>query len=93
MRNKTICTHNNFEYEDPIHYAELRVRPLSDALPACQYPENYGDEHEEDRKQYRREDTPEEVGNGAHEAAKPSEAKWNALLGLVDTRGYPDNGH
>jgi hypothetical protein len=92
MKNKMICTNNNFEYEDPVHYAELCVCPLSSAFPACQCPKYYRDEHEEDRKQCRREDTPEEVGNNACEAAKPSEAKRNALLGR-ETRGYPDNGH
>ena len=44
------CTHNHFDYEDPIHYAEFHVCTLSNAFQACQYMEHLRDEHEESCK-------------------------------------------
>jgi hypothetical protein len=75
------CTHHYFKYEDPIHYAELRVCPLSGTLPACQYPEHHRDEREEDCKQYRIQDTPEEVGDFACVVANPVKANKGATVG------------
>ena len=76
------CTHKYFEYEDSIHYAELYACPLSGAFPTCQHTEHHRDEHEEDCKQYRTEDTQEEVEDFASDIANPVKAILNALAGL-----------
>ena len=74
------CTHNHFDHEDPIHYAELHLCPLSGAFPACQYTQYHRDEHEEDCKQNRKEDIQEEVGDSAWEVANPIKDHQDALI-------------
>ena len=86
------CTHDYFDYEDPIHYSELHVCPLSCAFPACQYTEHPRDEHEEGCKQYRIDDIQEEVGDFAKGVANEERADRNALVGR-DTCGRRDQPH
>jgi hypothetical protein len=67
-------THNYFEYEIPIHYAELHACPLSGAFPACQYTQHHRDKFVEECKQYRIEGFLEEVGVFARKVANPEKA-------------------
>ena len=65
------CTHNYFEYEVPIHYAEFNACLLSGAFPACQYMAHHWDKFEEDFKKYRKDGIMEEAKEFACGVANP----------------------